>query len=476
MSIEKKINRSRLIKPALGGAGLLLLTALVAIPFVQPGPDKHKPLPTAIAVVSKSTLTAAPTSSPITSLLGVEQSILDNIKQNGFDSNKSINHGSGGLWINWRYGTQPLQTDFNGTGKTDAASKMPLRHDILTDIRYLHSLWMYKAQHPGDTRYDDQIKQYTPIVKLEYAGSTNPRGWLYDEELIDLYKLSNDIDYKNYALSLIQSYSQSYSTKVGSIYTPSSTHHKYGLYRVDMVMEAGCALVMAGTQFNNPLWVEQGKNTVNFLYTHAYVTKYHVFASQMDNVLLANGRVNPNETFLHGTSNKTAGAAINGNQFRMGEIAQIIISLLNTYQLTHDQTFLNRATDLLDAFSLPQNSLGIWDSRYTGYFFGGIFSGSGPSSPGIYTVVNATKEPGRQAIMLQAFHLADLLTNGKYQNMEQLMLNVALNRAYYTPGHGVLYLTNADWTLYIQNHVAQDWVTTEAMGAELEGLLSTTSL
>ena len=76
-------------------------------------------------------------------------------------------------------------------------------------------------------------------------------------------------------------------------------------------------------------------------------------------------------------------------------------------------------------------------------------------------------------LMLWAFHLADQFTHGKYQAMENLMLTVALTKAYYAPGHGVLYETKPDWTpMTFPSHTLADFVTTEAMGAELESLFS----
>ena len=96
---------------------------------------------------------------------------LDNIQHNGWDHDPSINGGLGGLWINWRYGSDPLQVDFNGTATPDQASGAPLRHDPLTDIRYLHNLWLYKSQNPKDTRYDGEITKYTAIIKTEWANA-----------------------------------------------------------------------------------------------------------------------------------------------------------------------------------------------------------------------------------------------------------------------------------------------------------------
>jgi hypothetical protein len=70
----------------------------------------------------------------------LEVDLLTNIKENGFDNN---GHDGSGLWINWRYGTQPLQTNINGTGEPDGAGVSPPRHDELIDLRYIHNLWSY---------------------------------------------------------------------------------------------------------------------------------------------------------------------------------------------------------------------------------------------------------------------------------------------------------------------------------------------
>ncbi len=75
--------------------------------------------------------------------------------------------------------------------------------------------------------------------------------------------------------------------------------------------------------------------------------------------------------------------------------------------------------------------------------------------------------------MLWAFHLANQFTSNKYQEMEKLMLKVALTDAYYAPGHGVMYEVKPDWTpLTFPNHTLADVVTTEAMGVELESLFA----
>jgi len=398
----------------------------------------------------------------------VEQSILDNIKQNGFDSNTTINNGLGGLWINWRYGTSPLQTNFNGSGVPDGPGVIPPRHDVLTDLRYLHTLWLYKAQHPTDTQYDSEVARYTPIVKAEFANTNDERGWLFDEEFMDLYQLSQDTFYQNAALSLANGYAKAIDPNVGIMYKTSSTHPQ-GYYRTDNVLEAGCALIQAGTLFGNAQWIQQGQTIVSFVYSHAYIAQYHTFAQQMDQVLTPGRTVNPSETFyIDHYRNYT----ILGNTMRPESISQIILSLLHSYQVTGTADFLQKALDLLNPLSLPANSLSMWDTTYLGYYYAVAFNGMTAQQPGTFTVDSTKKEAGTQITMLWAFHLADTLTNNMYASMESQMLTVALDKTYYATGHGVLYEMRPDWSLVTIKGIPEDWVTTEAMGAELEGLFT----
>jgi hypothetical protein len=408
-----------------------------------------------------------------TTALSVEQSILDNIKQNGFDDNSQINGGLGGLWLNWQYGSNPLQTNFNDSGQPDGPDVVPPRHDELTDLRYLHSLWLYKSQNPRDTQYDSEIAKYTPIVKHEFASTGNEHGWLFDEEFMDLYRLSKDPFYLNTALSLVSHYSSSIETsnpRVGIIYETNSAH-PYGYYRPDFAIEQGCALIIAGTQEKNTLWIQQGQTAINFVYAHAYIAQYHAFPDQLDQVLLPGGGVNPSETFYLDSSK-------DGSLMKAGSTAQIIIALLHTYQATRSIGFLNDAVDLLNARSLPNNALSsMWDPTYLGYYQQVKFTRTGPEAPGSLTLDTTNKESGRQESILWALHLANLLTARRYlvlHTREMQMQTVVLTKAYYAPGHGVLYEMTKQWTpVTINNHPAT-WVTTEAMGIELESLMEET--
>jgi hypothetical protein len=429
-----------------------------------------------LAVAACDTVAATnPPSGGDSSSDAVIVAMLQNIKANGFDHNSGINGGMGGLWINWRYGTSPLQVNFQSSGQIDGSSVNSPRHDPLTDLRYLHNLWLYKTQHPGDKQFDGEIARYSAIVKHEYAPDSqglvhDDHGWVYDE-LIAIADLSRDAAYQQAAFGMAAYYATTlYDARVGTIYKTESDHPN-GHYRVDLALEAGCALIQAGTLDNHPDWVADGRKTVAFVYSHAYVPAYHVLLFQMDNVLNASGSVNADEAIDRVPYQHTK---IEGGSVKMGEVAQEALSLLHVYLITKDQSFLDHATDLLGAFTDQNDPLGMWDTQHQGYFAAAVFPGSDAAHAGTPKVQTKAKESGRQFQMLEAFHLADALAHGRFQMTENALFDVALTKGYYAPGHGVLYETTANWQPLAIKHSSahQDWVTTEAMGIMLEGLQS----
>src|ERR1017187_6528775 len=143
-------------------------------------PNSFVILPLALVLSAAQVGSAAPETNR--SPEAVTLAMLKNIQENGFNSDARINAGLGGLWINWRAGSKPLLVNFNGSGAPDKID--PPRHDALTDFRYLHNLLAWKHQHPQDAQFDGELKKFDAIVKLEYAGTLDQRGWLYDE-LVD---------------------------------------------------------------------------------------------------------------------------------------------------------------------------------------------------------------------------------------------------------------------------------------------------
>src|SRR5208283_3980200 len=151
----------------------------------------------------------------------VALAMLNNIKDNGLNSDPRINGGLGGLWINWRTGTKPLQVNFNGSRSPDGPKIDPARHDELTDLRYLHNLLSWKHQHPQDSQFDGELKRFNAIVKREFANKHNERGWIYDE-FMDMWRLSNDNFFRDTARGLAEYYAtKEIHADIGAIYKTS---------------------------------------------------------------------------------------------------------------------------------------------------------------------------------------------------------------------------------------------------------------
>jgi hypothetical protein len=280
-----------------------------------------------------------------------------------------------------------------------------------------------------------------------------------------MWRLSGDDFFRQQALNQASYFANTlYKANIGAYYKTSATHSN-GYYRVDWQVEIGCALVMAGTVFTNSSWTTKGHQMVQFAYDHAYLTNAHLFLVQMDNVLLPDGSLNPDQSLY--IDGDTDGGAV-----RFGAIGQEAMSLLHVFMVTSNQLYLNRALDLLDPLTVESNKFGLWDNTYGGYFYGLDFPGPSFQSPGVPALRNTKKEAGRQISMLQAYHLANALTTNRYAATEAALRNVALQKSFYAPGHGVLYEVANDWSPLYYNGQIGDWVTTEAMGIVLEALFS----
>jgi hypothetical protein len=224
--------------------------------------------------------------------------------------------------------------------------------------------------------------------------------------------------------------------------------------------------------------VSEGTRALQFVYQHAYLPSDHVFLWGLDDVLQPDGSANADERIMRPQGalpdDRLAAHLIrDGGVVEPDELAHMALSLLHVYQLTGDRSFLTRAEDILDPLTATTNHLGLWDAQRSGYFGAAIYPGPDYLHPGRAHIVTLFKESGRQVQLLEAFHLANRMTGGRYREMESAMQAVATGPAYYAPGHGYLYEQTAGWQpLTLQNGVVSDWVTTEAMGCALEGLLS----
>src|SRR5579883_1727862 len=150
---------------------LAVSLALLGMPGVaaHSGSHKHHLHTTSGAKHTKAGTQAKAAGQQTLNVSSVIQATLNDIATNGYDPIKN------GLWVNWSTGTQPLEVDFVAGKPTCLISQGHIKcafspaHDVLTDLRYLHNLWTYKVNHPGDHTYDVQVQLYTPIVLNEFA-------------------------------------------------------------------------------------------------------------------------------------------------------------------------------------------------------------------------------------------------------------------------------------------------------------------
>ena len=161
--------RYRLFLAPCGALLTLLVVLCTAAPGFAAGSGRQSSL---VQPRVLSLPTPTPTV-PAATVEGIVVNVPKNIHTNGFDG--QANDGLGGLWINWRYGTQPLQTNFDDAGNAHGSS-VPPRQDRLVDLRYVHTLWLYKRQHLDDVQFDGELMKYTNIVKHEFTNHPDERG------------------------------------------------------------------------------------------------------------------------------------------------------------------------------------------------------------------------------------------------------------------------------------------------------------
>lgn len=240
------------------------------------------------------------------------------------------------------------------------------------------------------------------------------RGWVYDT-LINLYHLSHDSFYQQEAQTEVMYPDTAHFHRSLGAYYKTSSSHPHGYYPVDEALEAGAALLQAGSLFHHSQWSKDGKAILAFVEKHAFLSHSHVFASYMDNVLFPNGKLNPTETFFHGIDQ--GGQMINEGRITAVLAGQEILSFLDAYTVTHDESLLDKAQELLAPFRTHPNALGLWDSHHLGYYAALTFPGKTIAHPGTPVLSKKTKEGGQQLLMLEAFQVANTLTDGTYTSV-----------------------------------------------------------
>jgi len=194
--------------------------------------------------------------------------MLKNIQANGW------NPATGHLFINWRTGTNPLQTDFQTSGKTDAQMGVkPPRQDGHTTLRYLENLYLWRHWQ-NDHQFDSEITKAEQAAKSWLGTSpSNPRGWVYFD-LCDMATYSGDAFWQDMASKLVDSW-KNYPAPVKSVAGSNDPTQ-----RTDWHIEVGCAMVAEGRRRNDQAMIQSGQQRIDTAWSLNVDPQKHVLWSQ----------------------------------------------------------------------------------------------------------------------------------------------------------------------------------------------------
>jgi hypothetical protein len=361
-----------------------------------------------------------------------------------------------GILINWRRdNTSRVNCDSNNCDKRGHST----RHDPANDLRNLENLYWYKHRHPNDTSLDGYIKRILPGVKQQWGNTTLGKGWIY-YILLRLAMYSNEPAYwNNTALHWAQVQYQSIDPRRGVHHGPLDTVagvgsvHLQDAYRVDHELEIGTALVDAGKRYHHPEWISAGLNMVDIVTREAFSPTYHLFSRIY---LISDPRYGEKKIYDY--------------QARMGEQGQEIEALVRSGIYTGTTSFLNLASQMLDALQ----SQPIHDRTNGGFYFSillGPYQGHGAG------YVSHKEKETRQLHVLAAVHLANPARGNRWSVLEAELLGLATtpNRLFLPPSvPGYPYHLLANWSLYpcadCEPAPTENWTSAEADNIALEAL------
>lgn len=346
---------------------------------------------------------------------------------------------TGGLYINWKMSDPSITNDV----RPGPDGNPQHNHDPQVDLLYLTALAEYHQLHPQDSSIDTELARMTQVILAGYTSYSVPKGWIYFYLLKDGLLLHNR-DLVNEAHNAASNfYFTWYDKKLGVVYDIS---HTPGDYAVEMSLMCGAALIDAGQRWNQPDWVKAGENTIDHILAVALDPRYHLFYNSM-------------------LINSAGHDLIQNAQAKPSTQGQAIDALVTAYSLTHDQHYLDVASQTLQALY----SSGLWDSQRGGFYFA-IDMASGE-------LLADYKETRSQTLLLLGLHHFNQV-KPLFMQQEQQLIAVITNHFYQSTYHGFFYRVTSNFQVYVSRAHAtgigvEDYFTTEAMGSALDALQTT---
>lgn len=402
-----------------------------------------------------------------------------------------------GIYINWhREFTNRINSDSGGAFDERDTNT---RHDSQNDIRALQHYYWFKSLHQNTPYFDRAIQRILPTVKSKFSKPTSLKGWMYFV-LLRLKELTDDpadMEFWNNAVlfwannvynTIDPEEGVFFQTNMGNCDCGSQTIYLDKAYRVDHQVEAGAALVHAGTLYNRQEWITAGYRQVLTAYEQAFAENYGLFGRIY---LMGNSGYKNNSD---GTKTYFDYSAFSGKlwdgQAKLGEVSEEVDALLRAAEITNDpeikSTFIEIASKMLDALRIQP----IHDKIRGGFYqVMHVADGGEGNKAGS---VSASKKEMRQASLLGTYNLANRLIPGeRWNDMEREMYWLLMNSFSSTPkgmflpdieqnpqetynGYrkslaGYSYQLAPDWNIYF-GKVAENWVSNESNSLALLGI------
>ncbi len=375
----------------------------------------------------------------------VAQQVLDNISQHGWNP-EALTHGkvTGGLLINWKM-DDPGQTNALKAGSDGTTIG---NHDPQVDLLYLNALAEYTVLHPTDHKYDGEVQKATEQVQVDFQNYSVPKGWIYFTLLRDGLLLKNNTLVDDAHTIAKNFYIHWYDPTVGIVFNRA---HIPGDVNVEHALNCGAALIDAGSRWNQPDWMQAGKSTLDHMLAFAIDPQYHLFYNSIE--VTADKQLQV-QNYQAKPSTQSNGAE----------------ALIDAYNTTHDQHYLNVAGQILQTMFAS----GLWDTTKQGLFFAFDMNTG--------KVEQNYKETRSQTLSLIALYhynqtLQQIKQPAQMLDQEQALRNIIANRFYQSTYHGYFYRMTPDYHIYVSSPGkgigVEDYFTTEAMGTALDSLQQT---
>jgi hypothetical protein len=381
----------------------------------------------------------------VSAVTQAQLSTLNEINLDGWDSSTSE------LYINW-IASNPGTVNQSDSGPM---SCNPTCKDAMVDLRDLVDMETFEHLNPGDTSQQAAIGRLLPKVKSMEPGAAGMHPWAYDL-FLELYTDTGDSAWLSIAKSYVSSYLRKYSTALNGI--PDTFYNSTKCnsdavndYRPDHQLQMAADFIDAQKRFglNSAAdGVAMAKQTVTDGFNSSFDAFARVVCIRADN-----------------------SRYVGDSQVKVGEISDSLLGVADLYTATGDSTWLNLLQSELDSLVSGRLSQ-LHDATDLGFGYEIIMPGGAttPCSTGTGCVNNSYREI-RQYLLLPIVHRADQYLNNRYAALDS-ELQTSVLAAWHGGTHpGWPYRENMNYSWFVQGSVTENWITTEAMGIAIHGLL-----